>query len=388
MKLDIESRSPDASVDPYLNNQDHGELDHGSFQMEDKFQMPDMNMNPKFSMAPTIKSNTNPSLKYKYKLLSPDIKQKKKYTKERKPQIYNPMRYKMMHDYKMRPEMVKMEHEMMNMNPKYNMEPNMMKIDPEMMKMEHEMMKMNPKYKMKPGMMMDPNYKMEPGMMMDPNYKMKPGMMMDPNYKIAPVMKIPMEPKYKMEPELNVVRDYEPEQKFKLVAASPRNFFPEFDNFWPDVFSGISRKSRDSDNSLPDGHFQYLNVPAPKEYEFGWNRGNPDHLVSRYEQAKDHRFRTRVKWSDVYGGYGEQFYEYNHQPSYPVEHNYVPEVTYVEPPTYTVVKPYSSQKISTVLKPSSSDKISTVLSPSEKKVLDIDNDSNDNEEDEYLTFLR
>merc|ERR1740128_1425290 len=202
MKLDIESRSPDASVDPYLNNQDHGELDHGSFQMEDKFQMPDMNMNPKFSMAPTIKSNTNPSLKYKYKLLSPDIKQKKKYTKERKPQIYNPMRYKMMHDYKMRPNIVKME-------------PEMMKMELEMMKMDPEMMKMKPKYKMKPGMMMDPNYKMEPGMMMDPNYK------------IAPVMKIPMEPKYKMEPELNIVRDYEPEPEFKLVVASPRNFFPE-----------------------------------------------------------------------------------------------------------------------------------------------------------------
>ena len=206
--------------------------------MEDKFQMPDMNMNPKFSMAPTIKSNTNPSLKYKYKLLSPDIKQKKKYTKERKPQIYNPMRYKMMHDYKMRPNIVKMEPEMMKM------ELEMMKMDPEMMKMEHEMMNMNPKYNMEPNMMkIDPEMmKMEHEMMkMNPNYKMKPGMMMDPNYKIAPVMKIPMEPKYKMEPELNIVRDYEPEPEFKLVAASPRNFFPEFDNFWPDVFSGISR---------------------------------------------------------------------------------------------------------------------------------------------------
>ncbi len=44
----------------------------------------------------------------------------------------------------------------------------------------------------------------------------------------------------------------------------------------------------------PDGYFQYVNVPAHKEYEFGWNRGNPHHYISRYEQAKDHRFRTRV----------------------------------------------------------------------------------------------
>eukprot|EP00091_Calanus_sinicus_P006191 TRINITY_DN16797_c0_g1_i1.p1 TRINITY_DN16797_c0_g1~~TRINITY_DN16797_c0_g1_i1.p1 ORF type:complete len:144 (-),score=21.45 TRINITY_DN16797_c0_g1_i1:65-451(-) len=44
----------------------------------------------------------------------------------------------------------------------------------------------------------------------------------------------------------------------------------------------------------PDGYFQYVNVPAHKEYEFGWNRGSPEHYISRYEQSKDHRFRTRV----------------------------------------------------------------------------------------------
>merc|ERR1712083_531733 len=44
----------------------------------------------------------------------------------------------------------------------------------------------------------------------------------------------------------------------------------------------------------PDGYFQYVNVPAHKEYEFGWNRGHPNHYISRYEQSKDHRFRTRV----------------------------------------------------------------------------------------------
>ena len=46
-----------------------------------------------------------------------------------------------------------------------------------------------------------------------------------------------------------------------------------------------------------DGYFQYVNVPAVKEYEFGWNRGNPNHYISRYEQNKDHRFRTRVRKS-------------------------------------------------------------------------------------------
>merc|ERR1711899_586558 len=76
---------------------------------------------------------------------------------------------------------------------------------------------------------------------------------------------------------------------------------------------------QDSSGSLgfgkqPDGYFQYVNVPAHKEYEFGWNRGNPKHYISRYEQSKDHRFRTRVRWGDAHDGYGEQYWEYNHGP--------------------------------------------------------------------------
>jgi len=65
----------------------------------------------------------------------------------------------------------------------------------------------------------------------------------------------------------------------------------------------------------PDGYFQYVNVPAHKEYEFGWNRGHPNHYISRYEQSKDHRFRTRVRWGDAHDGYGEHYWEYNHGPS-------------------------------------------------------------------------
>ena len=44
-----------------------------------------------------------------------------------------------------------------------------------------------------------------------------------------------------------------------------------------------------------DGYFQYANVPGEHEYEFGYNRGNPSHYTSRYEQAKDWRFRTKVQ---------------------------------------------------------------------------------------------
>merc|ERR1719346_277857 len=75
-------------------------------------------------------------------------------------------------------------------------------------------------------------------------------------------------------------------------------------------------KSAPSYGKQPDGYFQYVNVPAHKEYEFGWNRGNPHHYISRYEQGKDHRFRTRVRWGDKHGGYGEQYWEYNHAPAH------------------------------------------------------------------------
>ena len=75
-------------------------------------------------------------------------------------------------------------------------------------------------------------------------------------------------------------------------------------------------KAAPSYGKQPDGYFQYVNVPAHKEYEFGWNRGHPNHYISRYEQSKDHRFRTRVRWGDSYDGYGESYWEYNHGPSY------------------------------------------------------------------------
>ncbi|XP_046646318.1 uncharacterized protein LOC124336520 isoform X3 [Daphnia pulicaria] len=65
-----------------------------------------------------------------------------------------------------------------------------------------------------------------------------------------------------------------------------------------------------------DGYFQYANVPGPYEYEFGYNRGNAQHNRNHYEQSKDSRFRTKVKWNDAYSGYGEHYWEYNHADGY------------------------------------------------------------------------
>ena len=70
------------------------------------------------------------------------------------------------------------------------------------------------------------------------------------------------------------------------------NAFPQGD------FAQQYAQARDAGGSkTPEGYFQYVNVPAHKEYEFGWNRGNPNHYISRYEQNKDHRFRTRVRYN-------------------------------------------------------------------------------------------
>jgi hypothetical protein len=91
-------------------------------------------------------------------------------------------------------------------------------------------------------------------------------------------------------------------------------------------------KQEPSYGKQPDGYFQYVNVPAHKEYEFGWNRGNPHHYISRYEQSKEHRFRTRVRWGDKHGGYGEQYWEYNHGPQKGHEEPHKSE--YHAPPKY------------------------------------------------------
>ncbi len=43
-----------------------------------------------------------------------------------------------------------------------------------------------------------------------------------------------------------------------------------------------------------DGFYEYVNVPGPYEYELGFKRGNAGHFISRSEQFKDARFRTKV----------------------------------------------------------------------------------------------
>lgn len=66
-----------------------------------------------------------------------------------------------------------------------------------------------------------------------------------------------------------------------------------------------------------DKYFQYVNVPGPKDFEWGYRRGqDPGHFREEYLSQKDHTFKAKVKWGDEYDGYGEMFFDINHGPKY------------------------------------------------------------------------
>merc|ERR1712121_603871 len=61
-----------------------------------------------------------------------------------------------------------------------------------------------------------------------------------------------------------------------------------------------------------DGYFQYINVPGPNTFEWGYKRGNPDHNREEYLSQKDHTFKAKLKWHDGYEGHGEHYFDYTH----------------------------------------------------------------------------
>jgi hypothetical protein len=94
---------------------------------------------------------------------------------------------------------------------------------------------------------------------------------------------------------LHIVAEYHLVEMRHIVAFQQGGIQQQYDAFPQGGIPQQYAEARDGGASkTPDGYFQYVNVPAHKEYEFGWNRGNQKHYISRYEQSKDHRFRTRV----------------------------------------------------------------------------------------------
>jgi hypothetical protein len=41
-------------------------------------------------------------------------------------------------------------------------------------------------------------------------------------------------------------------------------------------------------------NFQYVNIPAEHQYEFAFNRGSPEHQISRHQLVKDGNFLAKV----------------------------------------------------------------------------------------------
>ncbi|XP_056636934.1 uncharacterized protein LOC130445368 isoform X2 [Diorhabda sublineata] len=60
--------------------------------------------------------------------------------------------------------------------------------------------------------------------------------------------------------------------------------------------------------------FQYAHVPAKDHVEYGHKRGNDHHFIERHEKEHPHagEFKTKVRWGDKHGGYGEHYWDYNH----------------------------------------------------------------------------
>merc|ERR1719210_1172375 len=83
-----------------------------------------------------------------------------------------------------------------------------------------------------------------------------------------------------------------------------------------------------------ENYFQYINVPAPHTFEWGYRRGNPDHNREEYLSQKDHTFKAKLKWHDGYEGHGEHYFDYNH-----VGPKHEPEPYHAPAPAYAPPKP-------------------------------------------------
>merc|ERR1719391_1864411 len=96
-----------------------------------------------------------------------------------------------------------------------------------------------------------------------------------------------------------------------------------------------------------DGYFQYINVPGPKTFEWGYRRGNPEHNREEYLSQKDHTFKAKLKWHDAYGGHGEHYYDYNHTgPKYEEPAYAAPAPSYKpEAPVYNPAPSYVAPSI-------------------------------------------
>jgi len=61
-----------------------------------------------------------------------------------------------------------------------------------------------------------------------------------------------------------------------------------------------------------DQFFQYINVPAADQFEWGYRRGNTEHNREQSLSQKAGGFKAKLRWHDGSDGHGEHYYDYNH----------------------------------------------------------------------------
>lgn len=75
----------------------------------------------------------------------------------------------------------------------------------------------------------------------------------------------------------------------------------------PRTLSGVTTFLNNTSHNFFSGeYFQYINVPGPKDFEWGYNRGAPEHNREQYFSQKGHTFKSKLKTFDSYGGNQEK----------------------------------------------------------------------------------
>jgi hypothetical protein len=79
---------------------------------------------------------------------------------------------------------------------------------------------------------------------------------------------------------------------FLLIAVAFVMAYPEGPHGSP--HGGLPIPRPGPDGYSKDQYFQYINVPAPKVFEWGYRRGAPHHVREEYLSQKEHTFKAKV----------------------------------------------------------------------------------------------
>merc|ERR1719431_633960 len=92
---------------------------------------------------------------------------------------------------------------------------------------------------------------------------------------------------------------------FQVVASLP---FPQGNS--P---GGITIPKTGADGGFEgDQYFQYINMPARDQFEWGYRRGNKQHNREQSLSQRAGGFKAKLRWHDGSDGHGEHYFDYTH----------------------------------------------------------------------------